>query len=122
MVHFFSHIGEDKASDADNNDNSSASKRKTENPINDGSSKALSLTKCQSLSPWKYCLTTYGENNDNSVKTFEKDNLNKKKKEKDKTFECYMCSKKFGWSTDLKRHLLIHTGIVYLKIVLFIIL
>lgn len=62
----------------------------------------------ETFNPWKYCLATYEENNDESVKSFKK--VTKKSKEKDKTFECSLCNKKFGWTTDLKRHLLIHTG------------
>ena len=66
----------------------------------------------ETFNPWKYCLATYEENNDNPVKPLKK--VTKKNKEKDKTFECSLCSKKFGWTTDLKRHLLIHTGIHFL--------
>lgn len=29
---------------------------------------------------------------------------------KKKRFSCHICSKTFGWTTDLKRHILIHTG------------
>lgn len=32
---------------------------------------------------------------------------NKKSKKK---YNCHLCSKVFGWSTDLKRHILVHTG------------
>jgi len=98
--------------DADNNENSSTSKKKLVETSDHGSSKPLNLTVSETLNPWKYCLATYEENNDNPVKPQKK--VTKKNKEKDKTFECSLCSKKFGWTTDLKRHLLIHTGIHFM--------
>lgn len=67
----------------------------------------------ETLIPWKYCKAIYEENDDNTNKLLKKVKLNQKKKEREKTFECSLCSKKFGWSTDLKRHLLIHTGIIF---------
>lgn len=76
------------------------------------------MIKGEILNPWKYCLATYEENNDNSTETFKKVKLNQKKKEKDKTFGCNFCSKKFGWSTDLKRHLLIHTGKILCQVLI----
>ncbi|XP_060850546.1 zinc finger protein 92-like [Rhopalosiphum padi] len=108
LVHFFSHVGEEKLVETGNNENSSTSKKKPIETSNYGSSKPLNLTVGETLNPWKYCLATYEENNDNPVKSFKK--VTKKNKEKDKNFECSLCSKKFGWTTDLKRHLLIHTG------------
>lgn len=68
----------------------------------------------ETLNPWKYCKAIYEEDNDNTKKA----KLNQKKKERDKTFECSLCSKKFGWSTDLKRHLLIHTGTILVFIII----
>lgn len=37
------------------------------------------------------------------------DNINSKLSQK-KKYPCHLCSKVFGWSTDLKRHILVHTG------------
>lgn len=70
----------------------------------------------ETLIPWKYCKTIY-EDGGNTNKLLNKVQLNNNKKERDKTFECRLCSKKFGWSTDLKRHLLIHTGIIFITII-----
>lgn len=113
LEHFFSHVGEEKFVDTDNN--SLTSKKKPEETINYGSSKPLNLTTGKTLNPWKYCLATYEENNDNPVKLLKK--VTKQNKEKDKTFKCNLCSKKFGWTTDLKRHLLIHTGIYFMLLI-----
>lgn len=119
-------MGEEKSVDAsDINENSSTSNKKSEKISNSKSSKALNLIKDETLNPWKYCLATYEKNTDVSRKTCKKVKLNKKKGEKNKTFECRLCSKTFGWPTDLKRHLLIHTGIVsiiYLKVLIVIFL
>lgn len=113
LIHFFSHVGEEKTVDAsDTNENSSTSYKKSERTSNIRSPKALNLTNDETLNPWKYCLATYEKNTDVSKKTCQKVKLNKKKGEKNKTFECSLCSKTFGWPTDLKRHLLIHTGII----------
>lgn len=107
LVHFFSHVGEEKGHDTDNNENKLVLHQKLETDSNLICT-PLNLTKDETLNPWKYCVTTCEENNVVSKKLFK--NVKDKKKEKDKTFECSFCSKKFGWSTDLKRHLLIHTG------------
>jgi len=111
-VHFFSHVSKEKVSDLqDINENNTVSSKERETSINNGSSNQLNSTNNETFNPWKYCLATYEENNDHSTaKLSKKIKSNKKKKEKDKTFECNLCKKKFGWSTDLKRHLLIHTG------------
>jgi len=108
-VHFFSHVGEEKVRHADNDKNSSVSCKPLETN-SDESPKPLNLTKSDTSNTWKYCLAAYEENDDNSIKSFEK--VKEKKKEKAKTFECNLCHKKFGWSTDLKRHLLTHTGTI----------
>ncbi|XP_025409974.1 zinc finger protein 28 homolog [Sipha flava] len=110
LVHFFSHVSEKQVGNTINNENSSVHSKKTEDNRNNGSSKLLNFTKDETFNPWKYCLATYEENIDNSIKPLKKIKVHKKKKEKDKTFECSLCKKKFGWPTDLKRHLLIHTG------------
>lgn len=107
-------MGEEKAVDtSDNNENCSFSFKKSEEISGSESSKPLNLAKDEDLYPWKYCLATYEENNDISKKTLNKVKLNKKKGEKKKCFECSLCSKTFGWPTDLKRHLLIHTGSIF---------
>lgn len=98
---------------ANNNKNSSVCSKKTEENRNSVSSKPLNLTKDETFNPWKYCLATYEENIDDPIKPLKKIKVHKKKKEKDRTFECSLCKKKFGWPTDLKRHLLIHTGITF---------
>lgn len=112
LVHFFSHVNEGQVEDADSNENSSVCSKKPEERSSE-SSNTLHLTQDETFNPWKYCLATYEENNDDSIKPLKKVNVHKKKKEKDKTFECNLCKKKFGWQTDLKRHLLIHTGIQF---------
>lgn len=110
LVHFFSHVGEEKVRDNDNNENGSVASKTFEANSNE-SSKPLNLTKNETLNPWKYCLATYEENDNKSSRPLKK--VKEKKKEKNKTFECNLCNKKFGWSTDLKRHLLIHTGTIF---------
>lgn len=103
--------------DVDNHKKKFVPSNKPKETNDNESSMPLNLTKNETFSPWKYCLATYEESNDDSTTPFKKVRLNKKSKEKDKTFECSWCKKKFGWSTDLKRHLLIHTG-TYLLILL----
>lgn len=110
LVHFFSHVGEEKVRDNDNNENGSVASKTLEAHSNE-SSIPLNLTKNETLNPWKYCLATYGENDNKTSRPLKK--VKEKKKEKNKTFECNLCNKKFGWSTDLKRHLLIHTGTIF---------
>jgi len=94
-----------------NENNTVSSNEREKSSNNNKSSNPLNLTNGETFNPWKYCLATYEENNDHSTtKLSKRIKSNKKKKEKNKTFECNLCNKKFGWSTDLKRHLLIHTG------------
>lgn len=115
LIHFFSHVGEEKVVDASDTNEKSLIFSKTPEEISTSeSTKILNLTKDETFNPWKYCLATYEKNNDVSKKKLKKIKLNKKKGEKNKTFECSLCNKTFGWSTDLKRHLLIHTGIIYI--------
>lgn len=52
-------------------------------------------------SPLTFCEVTMEE----SVKTSRH-----KTKTVDRKYSCTYCSKSFGWSTDLKRHILTHTG------------
>lgn len=113
MIHFFSHVGEEKSGNGDNGKNCSMSNKKHEEISKIETSNPINLIKDETFNPWKYCLATFDENIGDSSKPLRKTKLNKKK-QKDKTFECSLCSKKFGWSTDLKRHLLIHTGILCL--------
>ncbi|XP_075234471.1 uncharacterized protein LOC142332120 [Lycorma delicatula] len=47
--------------------------------------------------------TDYGRNDHNTLLTMKKNTPKKK-------YNCHLCSKVFGWSTDLKRHILVHTG------------
>jgi len=113
LVHFFSHVGgKEKVSDMqDINENGTVSNGERENSDVNETSNQMNSTNGETFSPWKYCLATYEENNDDSTARLSKTiKSSKKKKEKDKTFECNLCNKRFGWSTDLKRHLLIHTG------------
>lgn len=50
-------------------------------------------------------------NNKPSTQVNAKDgNNNNNKTQKKKSYTCEYCNKIFGWSTDLKRHILIHTG------------
>lgn len=88
------------------------SDKKHEETSTNKSSNPINLIKEKTFNPWKYCLATFEENIGDSTKSLGKTKLNTMKKKKDKTFECSLCSKKFGWSTDLKRHLLVHTGIL----------
>lgn len=98
----------------DNQEHNSVLIKKSEKTNDNESSMPLNLTKEETFRPWKYCLATYEKNNDVSTTTsLKKVKLKTKSQEKDKTFECSWCKKKFGWSTDLKRHLLIHTGTTY---------
>lgn len=115
LVHFFTHVDKGNADDVDNNENNSVCSDKSEDTNNNESSKPLNLTKSETFNPWKYCLASYEENIDSPNKPTKKIKPNKKKDEKHKNFECRLCGKKFGWSTDLKRHLLIHTGRCYLN-------
>ncbi|CAH0560690.1 unnamed protein product [Brassicogethes aeneus] len=52
----------------------------------------------EDVNPLKFCMVTMEE------KSVDK------QKEVLKKYECNFCPKKFGWPTDLKRHILIHTG------------
>ncbi|VVC37970.1 Hypothetical protein CINCED_3A021568 [Cinara cedri] len=110
LVHFFSHVGDDKVENSNNSKNNSISNEKLKETRKNESSKPINLVKDETFNPWKYCLATLEENIGDSTNPIKNNKLNKKKKEKTKTFECSLCSKKFGWPTDLKRHLLIHTG------------
>lgn len=116
LIHFFSHVGEEKSGNGDNGKNSSTSNKKHEEVRKIETSNPINLIKDETFNPWQYCLATFDENVGDSSKSRKNTNLKKKrvqkKQEKDKTFECNLCSKKFGWSTDLKRHILIHTGIL----------
>lgn len=49
----------------------------------------------EDVNPIKFCLVTMAEEGET---------------EKIKKYECKYCMRKFGWPTDLKRHILIHTG------------
>ncbi|EFA02595.1 zinc finger protein 264 isoform X1 [Tribolium castaneum] len=49
----------------------------------------------EDVNPIKFCLVTMVE---------------EAEPEKIRKYQCKYCSKKFGWPTDLKRHILIHTG------------
>lgn len=49
------------------------------------------------IDPIKYCEATLNEDT--------RTNLNNARK-----YQCSYCKKQFGWSTDLKRHILTHTG------------
>ncbi|RZC32398.1 zf-H2C2 2 domain containing protein, partial [Asbolus verrucosus] len=49
----------------------------------------------EDVNPMKFCLVTMAEETDS---------------QKVRKYQCSYCLKKFGWPTDLKRHILIHTG------------
>ncbi|XP_018572501.1 uncharacterized protein LOC108911901 isoform X2 [Anoplophora glabripennis] len=59
----------------------------------------------EDVNPLKFCLVTMDE------KEKIKSNVNQRQHETDniKKYQCTYCLKRFGWSTDLKRHILIHT-------------
>lgn len=79
-------------------------------PITVNQIKTKSCDFVDGIIPIKYCLVTMNENHsDDSSKTVE-DSSDKTVDSKVKEYSCMYCVKKFGWSTDLKRHLLIHTG------------
>ncbi|KAK9870145.1 hypothetical protein WA026_006237 [Henosepilachna vigintioctopunctata] len=58
------------------------------------------------INPLIFCEATLNEN-DHSKNQFFKKNSSELKVKK---YKCTYCQKQFGWSTDLKRHTLIHTG------------
>ncbi|XP_050440013.1 zinc finger protein 732-like isoform X2 [Adelges cooleyi] len=111
LIHFFSHVKEEK-SDSINVDQNDVLTKNTDKKIYKNESSApLNLSKCGTLYPWKYCLTTFEEKGiDNPKNVFIKTKSCKTKVNKNKNYKCHLCGKKFGWSTDLKRHILIHTG------------
>ena len=50
----------------------------------------------EDVNPLKFCLVTMADEEEMQGKV--------------RKYQCNYCSKKFGWPTDLKRHILIHTG------------
>lgn len=66
----------------------------------------------EDMNPLKFCIVTMDEKQKIQSK------VNHKQHENDisastKKYQCTYCLKRFGWSTDLKRHILIHTGLLY---------
>lgn len=71
----------------------------------------------EDLDPSEYCVTLINEQDCTDVNTKslisdkkEDNSLSNNTQKFKKKYACRMCSKIFGWSTDLKRHILIHTG------------
>lgn len=69
---------------------------KVDIPQNQHDSDRGSDSGVEDVNPIKFCLVTLEEN-------CRSDDSNKK-------FACCYCHKRFSWSTDLKRHILTHTG------------
>lgn len=91
------------------------SKNQSDHPINDQEHDENVDSGFEDVNPIKFCQVTM-EDKRNKAKqvlfdsgTTDKSILNDEKC-KAKRFNCIYCSKSFGWSTDLKRHVLIHTG------------
>ncbi|KAJ8944383.1 hypothetical protein NQ318_017703, partial [Aromia moschata] len=65
----------------------------------------------EDINPLKFCLVTMEENVVREEKEPIRDFENKMCMTSTlKKYQCTYCSRRFGWSTDLKRHILIHTG------------
>ncbi|XP_050524749.1 zinc finger protein 883-like isoform X2 [Daktulosphaira vitifoliae] len=99
LMHFFSHINNDNLKSTIIENNAKSEEKNSNRPLN--------LSKNDSDFSWKYCLTTYGKD---TINVLNSPKVSKTKIEKVKNYECQLCEKKFGWSTDLKRHILTHTG------------
>lgn len=69
----------------------------------------------EDLNPIKFCQVTMEDKKNGTIETAPSNDAIEKniltgERSKMKRYNCDYCSKSFGWSTDLKRHLLIHTG------------
>lgn len=64
----------------------------------------------EDVNPLKFCIVTMDEKQKIQSKVDQKQLKDSEIRISSKKFQCTYCLKRFGWSTDLKRHILIHTG------------
>lgn len=74
----------------------------------------------EDVNPLKFCIVTMDEKQKMQSKVDQKmlENKDREINGSPKKYQCTYCLKRFGWSTDLKRHILIHTGTSYTSIFL----
>lgn len=119
LQHFAAHVNLDN--DDINSKKSSIKKIPELHPIKNNKEKRLpkhenelsvseNQEKCTDLSvnPMKFCEVTMEEAKEKVPILSSSDA--KKPKNALRKYECSFCSRNFGWSTDLKRHILTHTG------------
>ncbi|XP_023015344.1 zinc finger X-chromosomal protein [Leptinotarsa decemlineata] len=69
----------------------------------------------EDVNPLKFCSVTIDENQESNGEIYDNifyplTQINKPEPCLMKKHQCSFCHKKFGWPTDLKRHIMIHTG------------
>lgn len=118
LKHFALHVIEVNVKNLENKKNKPLNKRIPElHPIRSGLQKTDTQLSARNnieehvgsaVNPMKFCVVTMEEKEDGDVQVPK--SSSQKQKSTTRKYECSVCLRCFGWSTDLKRHILTHTG------------